>query len=132
MALVALDGRFVRVNRALCEILRYSADELTTMTFQAITHPDDVDADVVAARQLAQNEIPRYHMEKRYVRKDGSIVDVLLNVSILRGHDGAPRYFISQIEDITDRKRADSALRFSEAKVSGIVSIGADAIISVD
>ncbi|HUK34212.1 MAG TPA: PAS domain S-box protein, partial [Vicinamibacterales bacterium] len=132
MALVALDGRFVRVNRVLCEIVGYSPEELTTLTFQSITCSADVDADVAATRQLARGDIPRYHVEKRYVRKDKSTVDVLLNVSVLRGHDGAPRYFISQIEDITDRKRAENALRLSEAKGSGIVSIAADAIISVD
>src|SRR5262249_3770285 len=132
MALVALDGRFLRVNRALCEIVGYSPDELTALTYRAITHPDDVDADVVAAGQLATGDIPRYQMEKRYIRKDGSTVDVQLAVSILRGRDGASLYFISQIEDITERKRAENALRFSEAKFSGIVSIAADAIISVD
>jgi PAS domain S-box-containing protein len=132
MALVALDGRFVRVNRVLCEITGYSSDELTNRAFQDITHPDDVDTDVALSKQLARGEIPRYQLEKRYVRKDGSLVDIMLSGSILRGPDGAPLYYIAQIEDISDRKRADRALRQSEAKFSGIVSIAADAIISVD
>ncbi|HEU4994572.1 MAG TPA: PAS domain S-box protein [Gemmatimonadaceae bacterium] len=132
MALVALDGRFVRVNRALCEITGYRADELTQLTFQRITHPDDLDNDVDAAVRLARGEIPRYQRDKRYIRKNGSVVDVMLSVSVLRGPDGAARYYISQMEDITARKRADEALRLSEAKFSGIVSISADGIISVD
>jgi PAS domain S-box-containing protein len=132
MALVALDGRFVRVNRALCELTGYSSDELTRMTFQDITHPEDLDTDVMLARQLARGEIPRCRFDKRYIRKDGSIVDVVLNASVLRRPAGAPQYFISQIEDVTERKRAEAALRLSEAKFSAIISVAADAIISVD
>jgi PAS domain S-box-containing protein len=132
MALMALDGRFVRVNRALCEIMGYDNDELTKLTFQTITHSDDLDADVTLARRLAQGEIPRYQLEKRYIRKDGSAVEIMLSASILRGPDGTPLYCIAQIEDITERKRAEHALRLSEAKFAGIVSIAAEAIISVD
>jgi PAS domain S-box-containing protein len=132
MALVALDGRFVRVNRVLCEITGYAANELTKLRFQDITHPDDVDADVSIARRLARGEIPRYQFEKRYIRKDGSVVVAMLSVSVLRDPNGAARYYISRMEDITERKRAEVSMRLSEAKFSGIVSIAADAIISVD
>jgi len=132
MALVALDGRFVRVNRALCEIVGYTSGELVGLTFQAITHPDDLDADVTAAGRLARGEIPRYQFGKRYIRKDGTIVDVLLSVSVLRDQRGSPLYFIFQIEDVSERKQAEEALRVSEAKFAGIVSIAADAIVSVD
>lgn len=132
MGLISLDGRFVRVNRVLCEITGYSADELTTLRFQDITHPDDIDTDVALAEQLARGQIPRYQLEKRYVRKDGSIVDVMLSASVLRGPDGAPLNYVAQVEDISERKRAEHSLRLSEAKFSGIVSIAADAIISVD
>jgi len=132
MALVALDGQFVRVNRVLCQITGYTSDELTKLKFQEITHKDDVEADVALSQRLTSGEITRYQLEKRYVRKDGSIVDVMMNRSILRGPDGTPLYYIAEMEDITERKRAEHALRRSEAKFSGIVSIAADAIISVD
>ena len=132
MALVALDGRFVRVNRVLCEILGYSPAELTSLTFQAITHPHDLDTDVALAGRLARGEIPRYQLEKRYIRKDGAIVDIMISASILRGRDDAPLYRITQIEDITERKRLERDLRLSEAKSSGILSISADAVISID
>jgi PAS domain S-box-containing protein len=118
IALVALDGRFVRVNRALCEIVGYSSGELTELTFQAITHPDDRDTDRAAAGQLVRGEIPRYQREKRYLSKDGTIVDVMLNTSILRDRDGTPRYFISQIEDIRQRKQAETALKESEQRLN--------------
>ena len=132
MALVALDGTFVRVNRVLCEITGYAAEELTKLKFQDITHADDLGTDVALSDQLARGEIPRYQLEKRYIRKDGSLVDIMLSGSILRGPDNAPLCYIAQIEDISERKRAERALRRSEAKFSGIVSIAADAIISVD
>ena len=84
MGLVALDGRWVRVNRALSEITGYSPDELTKLTFQDITHPDDLQMDLELTERLFRGEIPRYHLEKRYIRKDGSIVDIMLNASVLR------------------------------------------------
>src|SRR4029079_19057245 len=76
MALVALDGQFVRVNRVLCEITGYTADELTKLRFQDITHSDDLRVDAALAGQLGRGEIPRYQLEKRYVRKNGSIVEI--------------------------------------------------------
>jgi len=132
MALVALDGQFVRVNRVLCEITGYTADELTKLRFQDITHEADLATELALSQRLARGEIPRYQLEKRYIRKDGSIVDVMLSRSILCGPDGTPLYYIAEMEDITERKRAERALRLSEAKFSGIVSIAADAIISAD
>jgi len=132
MALVALDGTFIRVNRVLCEITGYPAEELTKLTFHDITHADDLGADVALSDQLARGEIPRYQLEKRYIRKDGSLVDIVLSGSVLRGPDNAPLCFIAQIKDISERKRVERELRRSEAKFSGIVSIAADAIISVD
>lgn len=132
MALVAPDGRFIRVNRALCDIVGYAAEELTGLAFQAITHPDDLDADLVLAGQLARGEIPRYQRGKRYIRKDGAIVDIMLSGSVVRDSAGAPLYFIAQIEDITERKRLEDKLRLAEARSSGILAISADAIISID
>jgi PAS domain S-box-containing protein len=118
MALVALDGRFVRVNRALCDILGYSSAELAGLTFQAITHPDDLDADLALKGQLARGEIPRYQLGKRYIRKDGTIVDIQLSTSIRRSREGAKLYYIVQIEDVTERKRAEAALKDSERRLT--------------
>jgi PAS domain S-box-containing protein len=130
MSLVTLDGRFVRVNRVLCEILGYTSAELTRLTFQAITHPDDLDADLAANGQLVRGEIQRYQREKRYIRRDGTIVDVLLSASMLRSRDRAPLYYISQIEDITERKRAEEALRRSEAQYRGLIEHMPDGVFA--
>lgn len=132
MALVALDGQFMRVNRVLCEIVGYSAEELTALTFHDITHADDLNADLALAAQLSRGEIPRYQLEKRYIRKDGAVVHVMLSRSILRHRSGEPVCYIAQIEDITARRRLEDEVRLSEAKSSGILSMSADAIISID
>jgi len=121
MALVSLDGRFVRVNRAFCEVVGYEPADLTNLTFQDITHPEDLDTDLAPAGQLARGEIPRYQREKRYVRKDGTVVDAMLSASILRSPAGAPLYYIAQIQDITERKRVEKELRDANAFLDAII-----------
>jgi PAS domain S-box-containing protein len=116
VAVVGLDGKFLRVNNALCEIVGYSHDELTQLSFQAITHPDDLDTDLALAQKLAAGEIPRYQLGKRYIRKDRSVVDIMLSGSVARAPSGAPLYFIAHIEDITERKLAESRLRQSKER----------------
>jgi PAS domain S-box-containing protein len=113
IALVSLDTRFVRVNRVLCEILGYTASELTTLKVRDITHPDDIDErDVLAGRRLARGEITRYQVEKRHIRKDGSVGDIMVSGSMLHGNDGAPLFYICHFEDITARKRLENGQRF--------------------
>ena len=106
MALVSLNGRWLKVNQALCDSIGYSAQELSGKTFQDITHPDDLEADLANVRQLLDGEISSYKMEKRYFHKEGRVVWVLLGVSLLRDKQNKPLYFISQIEDISEIKRA--------------------------
>jgi hypothetical protein len=110
MALVALDGRFLQVNRALCEIIGYSTAELVTLNFQSITFADDLESDLRYAGQLLRGEIRSYQMEKRYLHKQGRIVWILLNGSLVRNTSGKPLYFIAQVQDISDRKQAEQAL----------------------
>ena len=115
MALVAIDGRWLQVNQALCEIVGYSKTELESTTFQAITHPDDLMEDLAGIRQLLDGGLRAYQMEKRYIHRNGSIVWILLNVSLVRNVDGTPKHFISQIQDITERKHLqDQAVRYLE------------------
>ena len=121
MALVSLDGRFVRVNRAFCEVVGYQAGELMNLTFREITHPEDVDTDLALAGQLARGELARCQFEKRYLRKDGTVVDTTVSVSILRDAAGAPLHYISQIEDITERKRVEKELRDANVFLDAIV-----------
>jgi PAS domain S-box-containing protein len=106
MALVSLEGRWMKVNQAVCELLGYSAEELAEKTFQDITHPEDLQGDLEKLEKLIRGEITFYKMEKRYFHKDGHIVWALLGVSLLRDQQNAPLYFISQIEDITEMKNA--------------------------
>ncbi len=114
VAQVAPDGRWLRVNQRLCQITGYAEEELLEMKFQDITHPDDLDADLEYVRQLLTGEIETYSMEKRYLRRDGSTVWIDLSVSLVRGTSGEPDYFISVIEDISERVRAEEALMWSK------------------
>ena len=104
MSLVAPDGRFLRVNRTLCELTGYGEQALLERTFQEITHPDDVNNDMQQAERLLAGEISSYRMEKRYLRLDGSVIWVMLSVSLVRDGAGEPLHFVSQIEDVTERK----------------------------
>ncbi|MDP2140466.1 MAG: CHASE domain-containing protein [Gammaproteobacteria bacterium] len=104
MALVSLEGRWLQVNRALVQMLGYSEDELLQSNFQDITHPDDLNLDLEQLQKLNANSIDHYHMEKRYRRKDGEIIYVLLSVSLVRDLNGEPVHYVSQIENITERR----------------------------
>src|SRR5207253_1112924 len=120
MALVAPDGRWLQVNRSLCEIVGYSEEELLATTFQAITHPDDLEADLGYVRQMLDGEIQTYQMEKRYFHKHGQVIWILSSVSLVRDAQDNPLYFISQIQDITARKQADEALRAREERFRSV------------
>jgi PAS domain S-box-containing protein len=106
VARVAPDGRFAEVNDRFCDIAGYSRDQLLRLTFQQITHPEDLDADVEKARQVLTGEIPTYSIEKRYITSTGETVWINLTVSVVRKPTGEPDYFISIIEDIAARKSA--------------------------
>lgn len=117
MALVAPDGRFLDVNASLCRIVGYSKEELLQRNFQSITHPDDLDADLHYVEQMLQKTIDTYQMEKRYFHKSGEIVWILLSVSLVCDEQGAPKVFISQIQDVTERKRLDREQREIQARI---------------
>jgi PAS domain S-box-containing protein len=111
MTLVLPDGKFSSVNKSLCRMVGYSEQELLSLTFQDITHPDDLETDLAFLHQTLKGKIDSYQMDKRYFRKDGTIIWVQLSVSLVRGHDQKPLFFISQIEDISERKKADELER---------------------
>jgi diguanylate cyclase (GGDEF)-like protein/PAS domain S-box-containing protein len=111
LALVSLEGRWLKVNGALCQWLGYAEAELLSQTFQEITHPADLDADLRQVQRLIAGEIERYAMPKRYLTRDGDEVWGNLSVSLVRDDRGRPVHFISQIEDISERKRLEIALQ---------------------
>lgn len=105
-AVVTLEGRFLLVNQSLCKIFGYEKDELEKLTFQEITHPDDLESNIANVQRLLDGSIASYHMEKRYIRKDRQVVWTQLTSSVVRDAAGAPLYIIAQIEDITERRHS--------------------------
>jgi PAS domain S-box-containing protein len=110
MALVGLDGRWVRVNKSLCEIVGYTEAELLQKTFQDITHPEDLEADLALARELSAGRRRFYQLEKRYLHRAGHSVWIRLTGSLVRDAAGTPLHFVAQIEDITERKQLEEKL----------------------
>ena len=121
MALVGADGKFLRANRSLCELVGYPEDELLRLTFQDITHPDDLNADLSLLQKLALGEIETYRMEKRYFHRDGTEIWILLSVSAVRDKDSNVEFFVSQIKDISESKRSEDALRSVSARLTALV-----------
>ncbi len=129
---VSPDGRWLRVNQKLCEIVGYDREGLLGMSFRDITHPDDLGRDLEHVRRMLDGETDTYSVEKRYVRKDGTIVWIELTTSLLRDPSGEPKYFISVTEDITPRKQAEASLRESEELYRTVVAQAAENIFLVD
>jgi PAS domain S-box-containing protein len=111
VCLVATDGTFLRANPAYCQLVGRSESELQGLTFQDITHPDDLLLDVSLVEDVLADRIDRYDTDKRYIRPDGSIVWVHLTVALLHDKDGSPLHFISMLEDITARRQAQEQLQ---------------------
>lgn len=112
MALVSLEGRWLKVNQSLCQLLGYSEEELLKTDFQTITYPEDLAVDLNKVQLLLAGRISSYHLEKRYIKKDGSILWILLSGSLIRDSDKQPLYFIAQIQDIDARKKAEEELKY--------------------
>ncbi|MEM8828426.1 MAG: PAS domain S-box protein [Cyanobacteria bacterium P01_G01_bin.19] len=117
VAHVSLQGEFILVNQRLCDILGYENDALINTTFQEITHHQDLDADLEYVERMIAGEINNYSLEKRYIKQDGSVVWTNLTVSLVRDDSGQPDYFISVVEDISERKEIELDLRQSRIKL---------------
>lgn len=117
MALVDLDGGLLLVNRAMSDMLGYDPIALTRRGFQELTHPDDLDADLLLFEQALAGEIDSYRMRKRYLRADGSVVWGDLSVALMREPDGTPLCFISQILDVTEQQAMEERLRAANAAI---------------
>ncbi|OOG60524.1 GGDEF domain-containing protein [Rhodanobacter sp. B05] len=132
MALTGPDGRFLRVNAALCQMLGYDEEALLRLGIAEVTHPDDMAADAELMMQLLTGQRENYQLEKRNLHQDGHVVYIQLSVSLVRDDDGAPLYFVSQAQDISQRKAFEDALhRERELAEVTLRSIG-DAVITTD
>jgi PAS domain S-box-containing protein len=116
MALVSTDGRWLRVNRALSDILGAAADDLIGFPVESRTHPADASADREAVRLLLAGECRTYTVEKRFVRPSGELIWGLVNVSLVSGVEGEPLHLIMGVQDITERKQVETAVRESEER----------------
>lgn len=134
LAIVGLDGRWIEVNLALCEMLGYSRSELLAKSFQDITHPDDLARDLAEVDALVQGRKSKYRMNKRYIRQDDSVISVQLDVALQRDAEGQPLHFISQIQDITERQKMLADLRASEAeaRLMGVLDNGLQTCLKME
>ncbi|WP_423819219.1 PAS domain S-box protein [Salinimicrobium sp. TIG7-5_MAKvit] len=110
MALLDPTGRWIEANERLCQIVGYNPEELQQLTFQDITHPDDLEADLSLLNELVEGKREFYQMEKRYFHKNGNLVYIILSVSLVRDSTGQPLYFISQMTDATALKETQKEL----------------------
>lgn len=129
MALVASDGAFLRVNPSFCRITGFTETELLERNEPSITHPDDRTESQALIGRLMRAECESYDVEKRYLRRDGSVAWVLLSVSAIRNRDGSIRHFLGQAQDIGARRAAEAALRASEARYRTIAETTSDIIV---
>lgn len=116
IAIVSLEGYWVKINQAVSNIVGYSEEELLKLTFLDITYSEDLHKDTYYVNQLLTGQIPYYEMEKRYISKDGQLVWILFSCSLVCDADCKPLYFISQIQNIDERKRFEKELKDSEAR----------------
>ncbi len=132
MAVVGLDERFFQVNQALCEILGRTSEELLACTVRDVTHPDDLDAEQSKKGRMLRGDGTAFQMEKRYLHADGHVVWGQLSVSVVPDADGRPLYFIGQLEDVTERKRAEATLRESEERFRSLIEKTTDILTVFD
>lgn len=131
MALVSLEGRWLDVNEALCRILGYPREELLQVDFQRLTHPDDLQADLALVQDLLAGRRNSYHLEKRYLNRNGNVIWARLSVSLVRNERGAPLHFVSQIQDVTSQRSSEQRLYESEQRSRITLDAVTDIVVSV-
>jgi two-component system cell cycle sensor histidine kinase/response regulator CckA len=132
MALIDLDGRWLRLNRSLCQMLGRSEQELRTTQLNDLSHPDDRRLDLPLTKELLAGRRRSYAIEKRYLRADGKMVHALLHVSLMHGDGERPLYFLCQMVDVTERRRAQAERQASEERLQAIIDNSPALIIVKD
>jgi PAS domain S-box-containing protein len=132
MVLVGTDGCFLKANDAACELFGYSEDELLSLTFKDITHPEDVDAGVNLFHELMNGMRSFARMEKRYIKKDKTVIWTFISTSMVLDPSGNPQYLVTLFQDITDRKQTEISLVEKEAQYRGIFEDAFDGILIND
>jgi two-component system sensor kinase FixL len=127
--LATLDGRWFKVNAALCVMLGYEESELLGQAGEAMTHPDDFREESPVRKRLLLGEMPSYQMTKRYLHKRGHMIWVLATVAVVRNSDGTPVYLVVQLVDMTEQRKTLEALRASEVKYRSVVESATDGIL---
>jgi len=125
-------GQWLRVNKKMCAITGYSADEMLQMRVPEITHPEDRQRDWEAFQRVVRGEAPNYRLEKRYLRKDGTLVWVNVNMTVIRNAAGQPVRTMATIEDVTERKQSEEKIKESEARYKTIFENAGSAIFTAD
>jgi len=131
MALVSLEGRWLDVNNALCRILGYPREELLQVDFQRLTHPADLQTDLALVQDLLAGRRNYYHLEKRYLNRDGNTIWARLSVSLVRNERGEPLHFVSQIQDVTAQRSSEQRLYETEQRSRITLDAVADLVLSV-
>jgi diguanylate cyclase (GGDEF)-like protein/PAS domain S-box-containing protein len=128
----SIDGRFLQVNRAFCQITGYSEPELQALDILSITHPEDIAKSADRYRQLIEDSIPYFQLETRYIRRDGRIVSVQLSSSLTSDADGLPLYVIGLVQDVSERKMAEGTLRRTNETLRALIQASPLAITAID
>ncbi|MEG3086007.1 PAS domain S-box protein [Sphingomonas sp. PB4P5] len=123
MAVVALDGRLLKLNSAFCALIGYSVEEATKLDFQTITHPDDLVADLALLDDLIAGKMPSYQLEKRYICKSGRIMWARLSVSMVVSDDGSPKHLIAQVQDLSAQRESEARYRLLAESASDMVGL---------
>ncbi len=131
MALVSLEGRWLDVNDALCRILGYTREELLQVDFQRLTHPADLQTDLALVQDLLAGRRTHYHLEKRYLGREGNTIWARLSVSLVRSERGEPLHFVSQIQDVSAQRSSEQRLFESEQRSRITLDAVADLVLSV-
>jgi len=132
IAHLTLAQDWISVNQRYCDIIGYSREEIMTMRVEDFTHPDDIAATQDFIRRTREGELPSYSLEKRFIRKDGAVVWVYLTMSVVSADNGEPLYLVGFVQDVTERRNAETAARRSLSLLQATLESTADGLLVVD